>query len=69
MQNLLADLPRLLGFTAPFDVSGSPNLTMPCGLASVGMPLGFQLIGPALSECALLRAGHDFQCATDWHLK
>jgi amidase len=42
---------------------------MPCGLAKVGMPLALQLIGPHLGEDALLRAGHAFQSATDWHVK
>jgi amidase len=65
----LADLPRLLGFTSPFNVSGSPSLTMPCGMSSVGLPIGFQLIGPHLSEPALLRAGHAYQQATDWHTR
>jgi amidase len=69
MHNLLADLPRVLGYTAPYNVSGNPSLTMPCGLAKVGMPLALQLIGPHLGEDALLRAGHAFQSATDWHVK
>jgi amidase len=69
MPGLLSDLPRLLGYTSPFNVSGSPSLTMPCGVARVGMPVGLQLIGPHHSEAALLRAGHAFQMATDWHLR
>ena len=69
MDTHLADLPRLLGFNAPFNVSGSPSLTMPCGMSSVGVPIGFQLIGPHLSEPALLRAGHAYQQATDWHTR
>jgi amidase len=69
MDQALADLPRLLGFTSPFNVSGSPSLTIPCGVARVGMPIGMQLIGPHLSEAALLRAGHAYQMATDWHLR
>jgi amidase len=69
MDSYLADLPRLLGFTSPFNVSGSPSVTMPCGVSTVGMPIGFQLIGPHLSEPALLRAAHAFQQATDWHTR
>jgi amidase len=69
MNDLLSDLPRLLGYTSPFNVSGSPSLTMPCGIAGVGMPIGMQLIGPHLSEAALLKAGHAYQMATDWHLR
>lgn len=69
MDTHLADLPRLLGFNAPFNVSGSASLTMPCGISGVGIPIGFQLIGPHLSEPALLRAGHAYQQATDWHTR
>ncbi|MCC6850657.1 MAG: Asp-tRNA(Asn)/Glu-tRNA(Gln) amidotransferase GatCAB subunit A, partial [Deltaproteobacteria bacterium] len=58
---------QLLKFTAPYDMSGSPTLSLPGGVDTNGLPLGFQLIGPALGEPVLLRAGHAFQRATDWH--
>jgi len=69
MDRHLADLSAFLGFTSPFNVSGSPSITFPVGLAKVGMPIGMQLIGPHLSEPGLLKAAHAFQQATDWHLK
>lgn len=69
MDEHLGDLPRFLGYTSPFNVAGSPSITMPCGMASVGMPLGVQLIGPHLSEASLLKAAHAYQQATDWHLR
>ena len=65
----MGDLARVLGFSSPYNVSGNPSLTLPCGLAGVGMPIGMQLIGPHLSEAALLRLGHAYQMATDWHTK
>jgi amidase len=40
---------------------------MPCGFTANGLPVGFQLVGPHLSEDVLLRAGHAYQQATDWH--
>jgi amidase len=69
MDEHLADLPGFLGFTSPFNVSGSPSITFPVGIAKVGMPIGMQLIGQHLSEAGLLRAAHAFQQATDWHLQ
>ncbi len=60
-------LERLIRFTAPFDHSGSPSLSLPCGFADDGMPLGFQLIGRHLGEDLLLRAGHAFERATVWN--
>ena len=46
-----------INFTAPFDYSGHPTLTLPAGLNAAGLPLSFQLIGPQLGEALLLRAG------------
>jgi len=54
-------------FTSPFDMSGSPALVLPGGKTAEGLPVGFQMIGRHLEEALLLRAGHAFQQATDWH--
>jgi len=69
MDRHLADLESFLGFTSPYNLAGVPSITFPCGIAKVGMPLGVQLIGPHLSEAALLKAAHAYQMATDWHLQ
>ena len=58
---------RLLRFTCPFDSSGSPTITMPGGFTASGLPIGFQLVGPHLSEALLVRAGAAFQSATEWN--
>lgn len=58
-----------LRFTAPFDMSGSPTITLPGGASGAGLPIGFQLIAPDLEEALLVRAGHAYQQATDWHLR
>lgn len=58
-----------LRFTAPFDLSGSPTITLPGGFTASGMPIGFQLVGRHFDEALVLRAGHAFQGATDWHTK
>jgi len=60
-----------LGFprsnTPPFNLSGLPALALPCGLASAGLPLSLQLAGRPFDEATVLRAGHAYQQATDWH--
>jgi amidase len=56
----------ILRFTAPFNFSGSPTVTLPNGLDASGLPLSMQIVGPHLSEERLLRAAHAFQGATDW---
>ncbi|CAN5796573.1 amidase [soil metagenome] len=58
-----------LRYTAPFDMSGHPTLTLPGGLTADGMPVGFQIVGRAFDEPGILAAGHAFQQATDWHSK
>jgi Asp-tRNA(Asn)/Glu-tRNA(Gln) amidotransferase A subunit family amidase len=42
---------------------------LPAGFTSNGLPLSFQLVGRHLDEALLLRAGHAYQQATDWHRK
>jgi amidase len=59
----------ILRFTAVFDFSGSPTITLPMGLTSDQMPLSMQLVGPNLSEQVLTRAAHAFQSTTDWHIR
>ncbi|KQV36999.1 amidase [Rhizobium sp. Root1204] len=54
-------------YTGPFDMSGSPTITMPGGFDADGLPIAIQLVGPNLSEGLLVRAGAAFQNATSWH--
>ncbi|MBR0693301.1 amidase [Bradyrhizobium lablabi] len=59
----------ILRFTAVFDFSGSPTITLPMGIALDNMPLSMQLVGPHLSEGVLARVAHAFQSTTDWHTR
>jgi amidase len=54
----------LMRFTIPFNLAGVPSLTLPIGRSAEGVPLGFQLIGPDLSEAVLLSAGAAYEAAT-----
>jgi len=58
---------RLIQFTSPFNVSGHPCLSLPCGFTGQGMPLGAQFIGKKGSEGILCRAGMAVQRVSDWH--
>ncbi len=58
---------NLLQFTAPFDFSGSPTLSLPGGFTQDGIPLGFQLVARHVDEALLCRAGYAYQGVTDWH--
>jgi amidase len=57
----------LLRFTAPFDWSGSPTISVPCGVSDGGLPLSLQIVGRHGEEATVLRAGHAYEQATDWH--
>lgn len=57
----------LLRFTCPFDMTGSPTVTLPGGFAANGGPVGFQFVGRHFDEAGLVRAGDAFQRVTDWH--
>jgi amidase len=58
-----------LRYTAPFDMSGHPTLTLPGGFTDGGMPVGFQIVSRAFDEGGILAAGHAYQQATGWHLE
>ena len=57
----------LLNYTCPFDMSGSPTITLPGGFTAENMPVAFQMVGAHLSEGLLCRAGHAFQQVTEFH--
>ena len=57
----------LLRFTCPFDMTGSPTVTLPGGFAPNGGPVAFQFVGRHFDEASLVRAGDAFQRVTDWH--
>lgn len=56
-------------FTCAMNLAGIPAIALPCGMSSDNMPIGFQIVGPHLSEELLYQVGHAFQQHTDWHTK
>ena len=57
----------LLRFTCPFDMTGSPTITLPSGFTAAGTPIACQFVARHFEEDLLARAGWAFQQATDWH--
>jgi aspartyl-tRNA(Asn)/glutamyl-tRNA(Gln) amidotransferase subunit A len=51
----------------PFNLAGLPALALPCGFSSSGLPLSLQVAGRPFDEATVLRAGHAYEQATDWH--
>ena len=64
LANYLADI-----FTLPASLAGLPGMSLPVGFGESGMPVGMQLIGNYLQEAKLLNVAHQYQLATDFHLK
>ncbi len=56
---------EMLANTCPFDVSGHPGMSVPCGL-SQGLPVGMQLVAKHWNESTIYRAAHAFEQAVDW---
>ncbi len=60
---LASGVADFITFTAPFNYSGHPTITLPAGLNGAGLPMAFQLIGRWLGEPTLVRAGHAYERA------
>ncbi len=54
-------------YTVPANLAGLCGLTVPCGFTKELLPVGLQMLGPALGESVLFRVGGAFQKATAWH--
>jgi aspartyl-tRNA(Asn)/glutamyl-tRNA(Gln) amidotransferase subunit A len=52
--------------TIPVNLAGLPGISIPCGFSD-GLPVGLQIIGPALCEEVVLRVAHAYEQATEWH--
>jgi aspartyl-tRNA(Asn)/glutamyl-tRNA(Gln) amidotransferase subunit A len=51
----------LTRLTAPFDLTGQPACSVPCGFTEQGLPVGLQLVGRRFDERTVLRAAHAFE--------
>ena len=55
-------------FTISCNLAGNAGLSMPCGFSeNPRLPIGLQLLGPALGEPTLFRIAHAYEQVTDWH--
>ncbi len=54
-------------FTLSMNLAGICGLSLPCGFDDQGLPIGLQLMGPALGEVVVLQAAHAYEQATGWH--
>ena len=57
----------LTQYTRPYNLSGFPAMSVPCGFSAEGMPIGLQLGARPFAEETLLRVAHAYEQATGWH--
>ncbi len=57
----------LTQYTRPYNITGFPAISVPCGFSTDGMPIGLQLAGRPFDEETVLRAAHAYEQSTDWH--
>ncbi len=55
--------PSWTPFTYPFNLTGQPALSVPCGFSSDGLPIGLQIVGRRFEDATVLRAGQAYQLA------
>ena len=53
-------------FTGPYNLTGLPAISLPCGFGPHGLPLCMQLIGPPLGEALLLQVAHAYEQRAGW---
>ena len=56
-------------YTIPANLAGLPGMSLPCGFDSQNLPIGLQLVGNYFSEAKMLNIAHQYQRATDWHIR
>jgi aspartyl-tRNA(Asn)/glutamyl-tRNA(Gln) amidotransferase subunit A len=55
-----------LAFTYPFNITGQPAASVPCGWTDDGLPIGLQIVGRRFDDATLLKAAAAFEQASPW---
>ena len=53
--------------TRPFNITGLPAVTVPCGFTPSGLPIGLQIVATRFDEATALRVAHAYETHTSWH--
>jgi aspartyl-tRNA(Asn)/glutamyl-tRNA(Gln) amidotransferase subunit A len=59
----------LTRFTEPYNLTGLPAISVPCGFTAGGLPIGLQIGARPFNEAGAVRVAHAYEQATDWHLR
>ena len=66
-QDAVATAQQLTANTGPFNLTGLPAISVPCGFTQAGLPVGLQLAAGPWRERLLLRVARAYEHATPWH--
>jgi len=66
-EHSLTGLAGRISFTGPFNLAGTPAISVPCGFSAAGMPMGLQIVGKPFDEETVLKVAHAYEQNTDWH--
>ncbi|MGB9586413.1 MAG: amidase, partial [Anaerolineales bacterium] len=66
-ENALEHAKILTKYTAPFNLSGLPAISLPCGFDSNHLPIGLQIVSKAWNEEILMQIAYAYEQATEWH--
>lgn len=56
-------------FTFPFNLTGQPAATVPCGWSKDGLPIGMQIVGKHYQDLLVLQVAHAFEKLSPWQTK
>jgi aspartyl-tRNA(Asn)/glutamyl-tRNA(Gln) amidotransferase subunit A len=54
-------------FTNPFNLTGLPTISIPCGFTEGNLPVGLQIVAPGFDEATCFRVAYAYEQATEWH--
>jgi aspartyl-tRNA(Asn)/glutamyl-tRNA(Gln) amidotransferase subunit A len=57
---------RWAGFSYPFNLTGQPAASCPCGFTPSGLPVGLQIVAPRFHDLRVLQAARAFELARPW---
>jgi len=56
----------LTSLTRPFNLTGHPVISVPCGFTTSGLPIGLQIVGRTFDEATLLKVAYAYELSTGW---
>ncbi len=65
----LMTIARMPSFTGPYNLTGMPAISVPCGFTSTGLPIGLQIAGKPFDEPTVLQVAYTYQQHARWFEK